>query len=808
MTNRLLRVFLLSLAAVAVCATPAWAADIEWTAATGNVNVGSNWNTLTVPTTGDMAYIRNAGTATIGEGNVFGGALLGLMVGYTDGVTSYGNVTQAGGTVTTGSGRFQVGVGDGSGPITTDLSTYTISGGLVDAAGYYSRIGYNSGYGKLAMSGTSQYHTNSHLYVGDTGGSGILEMSDTAIVTVGARLSLGNGSKLVDETRYYSTGALTMSGSSKIVADVAGTNSPVIGYNGGDATVTMTDSSLLDMSLATGVAYIGHGQESDVSVTLGTAAVGGDHTASMKFGGDLRIGSGPTNGNDLLGNVNSTVALYDHTSITAVGKFSVGVWNFCYGTLNLHDNASVTSGADFVIGDANDGSGTYTFGDGGNGTMTVSDNSTVNVGSSLLVGAFNTGHGTMTVGNMTGSATGTANVNVGSSTTVGSQGEGTLNLGQGGVLTTSRITVGLTGTYGNGVGTVKFNGGTVVAKASNNNFIAGGGGTATTLVQSGGLTIDSNGYDLVVKTDLLEDSGSTGGGLTKNGAGQLVLASDMNTITGATTVNAGTLVANTRDLEGTPFGATTVKAGACLTSAKWDTVTDLIKTEGETDLSTSSLTFDDGAKIGVILLDNGGGDLTGVSSITTGALAASATSALVEVVLPTTAPAGTGSYAIVNYASNSGVTFMPKVDGAGTKGVTITDDTMGTVSITLGDMNQWIPGGANPNYSVGGNWTDSVAPNGTAQRALFTGTGETVTLDMNATLSSLNFEGDGGCNIIASGAEKFTMDSSIAMNAHIQNVSGSNTVAAPIVLNKDTLVTVAQAVDTLTLSGAVTGAGR
>ena len=57
-------------------------------------------------------------------------------------------------------------------------------------------------------------------------------------------------------------------------------------------------------------------------------------------------------------------------------------------------------------------------------------------------------------------------------------------------------------------------------------------------VKDGGAIIDSNGFDVTIAQPLV--AGGTGG-LTKNGAGTVTL-SGANTYTGATTVNAGTLV--------------------------------------------------------------------------------------------------------------------------------------------------------------------------------------------------------------------------------------------------------------------------
>jgi fibronectin-binding autotransporter adhesin len=79
-------------------------------------------------------------------------------------------------------------------------------------------------------------------------------------------------------------------------------------------------------------------------------------------------------------------------------------------------------------------------------------------------------------------------------------------------------------------GTVVFNGGTLQATASSSDFIdvdsvsgTSTGSTMTLTLQSGGAVFDSNGYNITVKLPFTLDPASTGGGLTKLGAGVLTL---------------------------------------------------------------------------------------------------------------------------------------------------------------------------------------------------------------------------------------------------------------------------------------------
>ena len=88
---------------------------------------------------------------------------------------------------------------------------------------------------------------------------------------------------------------------------------------------------------------------------------------------------------------------------------------------------------------------------------------------------------------------------------------------------------------------LKFNGGTLAA-SGNGNLIATNSTTvnATNYVQTGGAIINDNGFAVTLQLPLLQDPKSIGGGLTKFGSGTLML-SNVNTYTGPTFVNAGTL---------------------------------------------------------------------------------------------------------------------------------------------------------------------------------------------------------------------------------------------------------------------------
>ena len=127
-----------------------------------------------------------------------------------------------------------------------------------------------------------------------------------------------------------------------------------------------------------------------------------------------------------------------------------------------------------------------------------------------------------------------------------------LNL-NGGTLTTTGINYGPHSF--NGTTNLNFNGTLVKAAADNANFVTVTGGyDFVPVIQSGGALLDTNGYNIGIGAVL---SGS--GPLTKSGNGTLTLAA-ANTYTGATTVNAGTLVQQSS----TASTAHAIAAGAVL----------------------------------------------------------------------------------------------------------------------------------------------------------------------------------------------------------------------------------------------------
>ena len=161
-----------------------------------------------------------------------------------------------------------------------------------------------------------------------------------------------------------------------------------------------------------------------------------------------------------------------------------------------------------------------------NGTMIVNSGSTVQKAgtNNIVVGSLGA-TGLLAV-NAGGTVLNSGNLWVGE----GDYANATVNL-NGGLLQATQIR-----TNGGLVtsSVINFNGGTLQASAASANFIQG----VTANVLGGGLILDDNGFALSISRPLINGGG--GGGLTKQGAGTVNLDA-VNTYTGPTLINAGTL---------------------------------------------------------------------------------------------------------------------------------------------------------------------------------------------------------------------------------------------------------------------------
>lgn len=330
----------------------------------------------------------------------------------------------------------------------------------------------------------------------------------------------------------------------------------------------------------------------------GTATYNLTGTGSGVIGGDFNVGFGAGNGTATL---NSSNTLSANFIGIANGTFNdtidhpVGVLNLNGGTLSSSNgffmagttgsSATVTqAGGTLNVGGelwvANRGTGSFTqtqgtvntnqwfvfsrFG-GAKGTYTLSGgtvNATQVGGNVVLVseggtgatGTLNVSAGTFNVGDadtesdlwvteVYGGVAGTGELNLSGTGLVNvsnevwltrnGAGTGTVNL-NGGTLQAEKVL------KGDGTGTFNFNGGTLRASQDEGDFLR----ASTANVRNGGAVVDTNGFNVTIGQALVHSGiggdNATDGGLAKNGTGTLTL-SGVNTYTGATVINGGTL---------------------------------------------------------------------------------------------------------------------------------------------------------------------------------------------------------------------------------------------------------------------------
>jgi autotransporter-associated beta strand protein len=139
----------------------------------------------------------------------------------------------------------------------------------------------------------------------------------------------------------------------------------------------------------------------------------------------------------------------------------------------------------------------------------------------------------------------------------------TINMFPGSLLVTKNIINSGTD-FGSAITTINIDGGTIRALDSRTTYMFGLTGGA--FIQAGGVTFDTNGFNITISQDLKHDPalpvGTPDGGLKKIGAGILTLTGTATNYTGPTTITAGTLLVNS--INGNGAGAVAVKNGGTL----------------------------------------------------------------------------------------------------------------------------------------------------------------------------------------------------------------------------------------------------
>ena len=561
--------------------------------ATGNLLVGAFGDNRT-----GTVRVNTSGTLAV-SGELFVGDSLG----------SVGDVSLETGMLTVNN---KILVGNNRG-----VGTLTMSGGtLTKTGGDETFVGRDNGTGTLAQSGGT-VTLNHNLYVGQgSGANGTYTIGDGAVLNIGRDFVVG---------RESGTGTLTMTGGT---ITKTGDEKFLVGHNNGVGVVAQSGGTIS----VNNELYIGN-ENAGASGTYtlsgaGALSVANEVVVGREGGtGTLNVDGGTItttgNGNMYIGRRDGTGTLNQTAGVISVIKeFGVGTRDgdkIGTGTYNLSGGSLAATNTIFIGKDLG-ASGTMTM---TGGTMSTSDK--LQIGHNQATGVLTQSGGIVTVqnevsiGNENSSSSvgtytlsGSAELNVGNEVLVGrDNATGTFNL-DGGTVTTKKIE------GGTGNATVNFNGGILKARESQAAFITN---LDVANVQAGGISIDSNGFDLGISQTL---SGT--GGLTKIGSGVLEF-SGTATYTGDTNVAAGTLrLANGTALASSrivPLSGGTVAIAPYLQASMGGLAPNA---GGLTDAGNGYITVAAGLSVTdmltALLAGRGDGSWTGTSGITSSAAAA------------------------------------------------------------------------------------------------------------------------------------------------------------------------------------------
>jgi fibronectin-binding autotransporter adhesin len=355
--------------------------------------------------------------------------------------------------------------------------------------------------GLVKLGGNTLTLSASNGYTGTTTiGSGVLQAADANALGAGGTITLSGG------TLQYTAASAGQDLGSRIRNSTAAIR---LDTDGNDVAI----ASSIDASNTGGLTKLGPG-------TLTLAAANTYSGVTTVSGGTLTLGgAGSIASSLLIADAAGTAAVVTITGGTVSGSaalFRVGGSGtgtlLQSGGLVTLDGMLPTVGRNAGVGQMSISSGTFRItgtsgalqvGANGAGTLTISGDGVVDTGTGSNMG--------LVIVAQSGTSTGAVNLD-------------------GGTLRTRQIST--TAGVG-GASTFAFNGGTLVAIGSNATFMQG---LSTATVNTGGAFIDTAGNTVTISQNLLNG----GGGLTKHGAGTLVLAGT-NTYVGATTVQEGTI---------------------------------------------------------------------------------------------------------------------------------------------------------------------------------------------------------------------------------------------------------------------------
>ncbi len=407
-------------------------------------------------------------------------------------------------------------------------------------------------------------------------------------------ITINSGGTLASGGNFNTMWNLTMNGGTLLAN--GGVNNPY-GSFGLKGTVTVGGSSVSTIAVG-GVngfetVSVGHGTNGNTTFNVAdvTSSAAADlivnavlnNNGSSSGSGLIKTGAGTMQLNAMNTYPGNTLVSGGTLDITSTGGLNatnlINTTN--NGLLNISGNVTVANNGVFAIGSGNGTAGTVVVNSGA--ALNIGNGAGATVGATLIggkIGAPGTaGSGTLTIN---GGAVNVAAAGTGASSLDGTRlwlnpygGTGSVINLNGGTLTTARSIANGTGAS---TATVNFGGGTLRAGAAIELAFAS---LLTGNVLAGGAIIDTNTFNATLSVALLNGGG--GGGLTKNGNGQLTLATNASTFTGNVVINSGSVLtsgsANTATPTATSLGnmttvgkTITLAAGTSLTFGSSDTI--------------------------------------------------------------------------------------------------------------------------------------------------------------------------------------------------------------------------------------------
>jgi autotransporter-associated beta strand protein len=748
---------------------------------------------------------RNHGTGTFNVANtaVGGGAFTGMGQGTASmtignrlyvGGTSNGNGEQGTGTMninTTGTiavgNDLALGTGGGTGVVNMDNGTMTtggwnfigkdengsggtgtlkIAGGLLNAGGGRTYVGYGNSVGQMIISGGEYRNTGDWMAVGHNNNA---SASRSTVSISGSGILNANLFSIGGSPDNAGKGDVTVNGATALLN--ANGELWVGNQVGSNATMTVSAGTVQSGSWFA----VGRGGSTGVLTINGTGLV-----QKMNATGYLELGNN--------GSSNATVNLDGGTlKVNRVGTGGgSSTFNFNGGTLMATNNEALyMQGLTNVFIKA-----------GGANINTQTFNITVN--QALQTDLVSTGGGLTKLGNGTLTLNSSGNSYTGPTTITA----GTLSVsfladaGAGGFPTTL-------GASSNAAANLVFNGGALQYTGAfstnfDRNFTANPGKSATFDVSNAATTL------------VLTGGGVGTGGLTKIGNGTLDISGALHSYTGTTNANAGVLSAS-----GTFVSGFVVNNGGHLTPK----VNDDSGSLASPTLTVPTLTLNTGSVLdfefsGVADL-NSNHDIINIANAN--GLTLGSTSLNLYQTFTNTAFTQNGSYTLFSYTTAFNGTLNTSFSIANSQvgkvyGL-LNNTTAKTIELTIDDavIASWnVDGGGS--WNTGGNWSPVGVPNNLGAIATFgsilsgANAPATITVDGPKKVGVMNFDNANQYIISGGVTDTITFDNGFGTPL-ISQLTGNHIINAPLVLNAATNVAAALGT-TLRIPGNISGVGN